>query len=208
MPNERILFEDDMYPGLPRVESPKYDVMWDTRSKNRRFNKRVPSTAMDADMFQAIQDLLMNKNLPYAGDIGAFGRDAWASKINSLQGYLSNDSRTIWAALQAIQRRLTAERYVVLIDEQVKEAAELLGAWTAAKEWEAVASDLEFILSQMGDFPNASWRRRVANEWLGSFPLQELMKVWEEDMSVEDPKAWARVVKVWTEFQRLVEGSR
>lgn len=204
MPPSRFAVED-IYEGLPAIAEPTYDVMWDTRAKSRRFNKSV-RTAMDADMFQAIQDLLMHKQLPYAGDIGAFGRDAWASKIASLQKYLSNDTRTIWAALQAVQRRLTAERYVILIEEQVKEAAELLAAWTSAKEWAAVADDLEFIYAQMDNFPNVAWRRRVAHEWLSNFAIQQLMEVWQEDMAVDDVNAWNRVVAVWTGLQRLVEG--
>lgn len=192
---------EERFNELPDIPSPSHDLMWDVRPKAKQYNKSV-RTSMDGDMFQAIQDLLMNKNLPYAGDISAFGRDAWASKIESLEKYLSKDGRTLWSALQAEQRRLTAERYVVVIKDHVKVAAELLVEWTLAEEWDAVVADLEHARAQVEEFPVPAWRRRVAKEWLSSQAVQNLLEIWQVDM---DQGALERVNKVWSYFQRVSE---
>lgn len=197
-------FEEYINSHLPAANASAFDVMFDVKPKNRRLTKSV-RTPMDPDMFQAIQDLLMNKQLPFAGDIGAMGRHVWASGIESLKDYLTSDARTVWSALQSIQRRLTAERYVVTIEDQVKEAAEMMAAWTLAQEWGAVASDLEFVVQQLEDFPSPAWKRRVAREWMTNGTIQQLFKIWEEDMA-GSPAEWGRVERAWKTFQRLTEG--
>lgn len=196
-------FDDDLQTPLDTMPL-TWDIMYDAKPKSRRYSKRSPGFGMDADMYQAIQDLLANKSLPYGGDIGAMGRDAWAHLINSLDTYLTSDARTVWQALQSAQRRLTAERYVVLVETQVKESVDLLASWTDTQEWGAVAGDLEYALAHIADFPPA-WKRRVAAEWLGNYHAQQLMQVWAEDMALSDPAAYERVVRVWREFQSLVE---
>lgn len=207
MPDKYQFETEDIYTNLPTIGAPTFDTDWGVKAKNRRFTKGT-RTAMDADMFQLVQNLLMHPSLPFSGDIGAMGRHAWASLIESLKAYLNAENKTMWSAIQSTQRRLTAERYVTTIEEQVKETADLLSSWTAAREWTAVADDMVFALKQLDDFPSAAWRRRVANEWLGNFQIQQLMKVWEDDMAQGDDQSWDKVVMVWREFQRIVEGSR
>lgn len=193
--------DEDIYGAVPIAN---FEIMYDAKPKNRRYSKGI-RTAMDADMFQAIQDLLLHKDLPYAGDIGAFGRDAWATKIKSLEGYLGPDARSVWSALQSIQRRLTAERYALTIENQVKEAAELMAQWTLAGEWDAVCVDLEFVVQQLEDFPVPAWRRRVAREWMTNAQIQQLLTIWQEDMA--GSQYWERVERAWKVFQRLTEGA-
>jgi hypothetical protein len=197
-------FDDDIYDGLPAAHV-DFDAMYDVKETKTKYTKGL-RTAMTNEMYQCIQDLLANKSLPFGGDTGMFGRHVWGAGIESLKSYLSPEARSHWAALQGIQRRLTAERYVITIEEQVKEAADLLASWTSGQEWDAIAADFDFILGQLEAFPQAAWRRRVAREWMGNEQIQAMMELWAEDMAPANPDAWERVVKVWHKLEGVANG--
>ncbi len=199
-------FDDEIKYGLPSLKGvDNFDVLYDEKPHNRRYNRTL-SIPVDADMYVAVQDLIANKDLPFQGNMAAFGRHVLAAGIDSLRLYLDKDVRTLWAALQSSQRKLTAERYVVTAEEQVKEAAELLEAWTQSHEWDAVLYDLSYAAQALEDLPLAAWRRKVANEWLTSRELKGLLSVWQELMPEEAPETWRKIVRVWEGFRRVSEG--
>src|SRR5690242_1661567 len=174
-------FAAEIYSNLPDINVGSFDVLYDDKPRNRRYNRTL-SIPVDADMYAAVQDLIANKDLPFQGNMAAFGRHVLASGIDSLRLFLDKDVRTLWSALQASQRKLTAERYVVTSEEQVKEAAELLESWTEAHEWEAVLYDLSFAAQHLDDLPLPAWRRRIANEWLTNRDIKRLLTAWQELM--------------------------
>jgi RNAse (barnase) inhibitor barstar len=203
LPTVTNLYQDDIFANLPNNRGDNFESLWDEKPNTRKWNRRLP-ISMDADMFEAVQDLIANKDLPFKGSAGTFGRHAVASTILALQNYLSKDVKTLWAALQTNQRRLTAERYVVVAEDQVKEAAELLAVWTASGDWDAVLNDLTFAANHIDDLPQAAWRKRVAHEWLINPDVLELLKVWEESMANESPESWRATLKIFNHWHELV----
>lgn len=201
------MFEEDIYHNLPKMNVESFDTLYDDKPRNRRFNRTL-SIPVDADMYVAVQDLIASKDLPFQGNMAAFGRHVLAAGIESLRLYLDKDVRTLWSALQSSQRKLTAERYVVTVSEQVKEAAELLEAWTEAHEWDAVLYDLSFAAQNLDELPLPAWRRRVANEWLTNRDVKRLLAVWQELMPEESPETWKKVIKIWRHLGRVAEGER
>lgn len=199
-------FDHEIFKNLPDMKVDVFDVLYDDKPKNRRYNRTI-SIPVDADMYVAVQDLIANKDLPFQGNMAAFGRHVFAAGIDSMRLFLDKDVRTLWSALQSSQRKLTAERYVVTAEEQVKEQAELLEAWTDAHEWDAVLYDLSFAAQSIDDLPQPAWRRRVANEWLTNRDLKRLLSAWQELMPVEAPETWRKVTKIWTHFRRIAEGT-
>lgn len=200
-------FEQEIYYNLPKMHVDSFDSLYDDKPRNRKYNRTI-STPVDADMYAAVQDLIANKELPFQGNMAAFGRHVFAAGIESLRLYLDKDVRTLWSALQSSQRKLTAERYVVTIEEQVKEAAELLEAWTESHEWSAVLYDLSFAAQNLDELPQAAWRRRVATQWLTNRDVKRLISVWQEVMPEEAPEIWKKVVKVLQHFNLVAEGER
>lgn len=183
-----------------------FDSLWDqdTKPKNRRWNRTL-NASVDADMYEAVQNLVASNKLPFGGSVGDFLRHAVANNIEALRDFLDKDTKILWSVLQATQRRLTAERYVVTAEEQVKAAVELLETWSAAREWQAIANDLTFHTSQIKQLPQASWRRRVANEWMISQAMVEMMALWASDMADEDATSYNTVQGLWAEMFWLAE---
>ena len=197
-------FDEYIRPDLPVIRADRFTSLWGEKDPKRRFNRSVP-TPMDADMFQAIADLAVNPNLPFNGHVAELGRHVWAAGIESLSNYLSKDTKTLWSALQQIQRRLSAERYAVTAEEQVKEALEMLATWTQSAEWSAVRDDLVFVANQIGDLPSPAWRRRIAREWMTHPTFHSLIKGWEEVMPQEAEETWKQVKAAIEQLQRLAE---
>ena len=198
-------FDSEIYSHLPAVRTEGFDVLYDEKPRNRKYNRTL-SIPVDADMYVAIQDLIANKDLPFQGNMAAFGRHVMAAGIDSMRLFLDKDVRTLWSALQSSQRKLTAERYVVTAEEQVKEQAELLESWTDAHEWDAVLYDLGFAAQMIDDLPQPSWRRRIAREWLTNSDVKRLLAAWQELMPEEAPETWRKLVKTWNHFRRVAEG--
>lgn len=198
-------FDQYVVSTLPSMKLDDFSTLYDDKPSSRKFNRTI-STPVDSDMYAAVQDLIANRDLPFAGNMAAFGRHVFAAGIDSLQLFLDKDVRTLWSALQSSQRRLTAERYVVTAEEQVKEAAELLESWTDVREWDAVYADLSFAAQAITDLPIPAWRRRVANEWLSNREIKRLLATWQELMPEDSPETWRKVINVWNMFRRIAEG--
>lgn len=198
-------FDDELYHSLPSMNVENFDVLYDDKPRNRRYNRTL-SIPVDADMYAAVQDLIANKELPFQGNMAAFGRHVLAAGIDSLRLYLDKDIRTLWSALQSNQRRLTAERYVVTAEEQIRESAELLERWTEAHEWDAVLYDVSYAAQSLDDLPHPAWRRRVAKEWLSNADVKSLLVSWQTLMPEEAPETWRKLLKTWNHFRRVAEG--
>lgn len=188
----------------PLIREDTFQSLWGEKDPKRRFNRSV-TTAMDADMFQAIADLAVNPNLPWNGHVAEMGRHAWAAYISSVDHFLSKDTKTLWSALQRIQRRISAEMYAVTAEEQVKEALEILTVWTQSAEWSAVLDDMQFMVDAISDLPSAAWRRRIAREWSTHPQFHTLIREWEEAMRTEASETWVVVKKAIEQLQEMAE---
>lgn len=199
-------FHDLVFDELPSVRGERFDSLWDTdtKDKKRKWNRHL-NAPVDADMYEAVQDLVANPKLPFGGSVGDFLRHSVASTIASLEEYLNKDIKILWSVMQATQRRLTAERFVVTAEEQVKAAVELLEVWTTTGEWNAIHNDLVFHMDQIRQMPQAGWRRRVANEWMNNQPLTQLMAAWEEDMQNEAADVYNKIAALWGEMYWLAQ---
>lgn len=197
--------EDQIYRNLPRPRSDNFDILYDEAKPNERKYNRSLHINLDSDTYAAMQDLVANKELPFSGHLAAFVRHCLAAGIDSLHQFLSKDTRTLWSALQASNRRLTAERYAVTADEQVKAGAELLEAWSQVREWGTVAADVLWVKEMIEDLPYPSWRRRMATAWLQNPVVVKLVLSWQDSMGVEEPEEWKKVQEVF-EYLREVSG--
>lgn len=203
MPRARE-FQELIYEVLPDMGPADFTSLYEEKPNSRKWNRHL-TTQVDADMFVAAQELASHKDLPFQGNMSALGRHVWAAGIESLRLFLDKDTRALWSALQATQRRLTAERYVATAEEQVKEAAELLSGWTGAHEWDAVYNDMAYALQAIEDLPTQAWRRRVAKMWLISPEVRKLLAGWEQVMNEEAPNIWRRIAGILERMRVIVD---
>ena len=202
---KRDFVDDYVRDELPIIHADKFNTLWGERDPQRRFNRTL-STPVDADMFQAAAELAIHPSLPFNGHMADLGRHIWAAGIDSLESFLPKDSKTLWSALQRIQRRISAEMYAVTAEQQVKESLEMLAVWTQAEEWNAVLDDLLFMTTALHDLPSQAWKRRIAREWATHPHFHQLIQLWEEVVPQEAPETWAKIKGAIEQMQAMVEG--
>lgn len=187
---------------LPRVRGATFDSLYDSKPDDRKWNRNM-SWSTDADMYSAVQDLIAHKDLPFNSNLSAFMRHAVAATIESLKLFLSKDTRTLWSAFQASQRRLTAERYALVAEEQVKEAAELLEQWTMAQEWDSVYDDLAYAMQMIEELPLPAWKRRMAKAWVQNPAILRLLLGWQDRMAEQAPAVWKKTRAIFDQLSSI-----
>lgn len=171
-------------------------LLWDETASTRKYSRTL-SIAVDSDMYEAIQNIIAHKNMPFNGSISVFGRHAIAVALDNLKEWLDADQRTIFDTLLRQQRRLTRERFVVEADELVEEQAEFLRFWTDRRKWASVVKDLHAFADEVRQYDMVEWKQHVANRWLQHPQIKGLLKRWENEMAEDDPAAWRKVRDVF-----------
>ena len=196
---------DEQFHGLPHPTVNMTDTLWITQDNNRKFTRKWPSN-IDADMYQALQDLTHDPRLPFQGSGSALARHFFAAGIESLRTFLSADVDVMWRRLLIGRRHLTNEQYVLEIEEQIDKQVDHLRQWSIAGEWETVYSDLQQQAEFIDGFPTPAWKRRAAQGWLKHKGLKTLLKEWETRMQDEAPLVFDKVREVfryWEELARV-----
>ena len=195
-------YNAELFPHLPPVEAGKalHEYLQDEDTSPKKFTRTV-SFATTPEMFQALQELASNRDLPFQGVMGNVLRHAAASFIESVENFLDDDMRTIFRSLMLQQRRLTRERVVITIDEVIDQQVEQLRFWTHRGKWTEVTRGLRRFADELADYPNAEWREHAADVWLHHDGVKTLMRLWASRMAEESPATWAAI----REFTSRVE---
>lgn len=196
--------DQEIFRSLPKVHGDRFTELYDVGPEGRKYNRGL-TIQVDADMYLLLQALAHHPRLPFQGNMSAMGRHAYASVIESLTAYLEDGGRTTWEGLRRGQQRLTYERYVVSIEDQLDTQVEMLEAWTASKEWAQVARDLETALDTVLSFPeqDRAWRTRAAQGWLKHNGVRRLYNLWEDTMKEESKGSWKRVEAVFGKMREI-----
>jgi len=177
-------------------------LLFDESPSGKRYNKSL-TIAVSDEMYQTVQDLIANRNLPFAGHMASFGRHAIGIVSEQLEKFLDDDGRTIFRSLMQQQRRLTRERIIVTVDEIIEGQVELLRFWTAKSKWNVVVAEVRSFLGEVQDYPVAEWREHAAQVWLRSPGVKALLSQWNDVMKEDSPKSWRDLVKLQNSFERM-----
>lgn len=185
---------DEIYAGLPKpnVRRTLNEYLTDEESSPKRFN-RTMSFAVTAEQFQAAQEMVVAKGLPFNGNMSDMLRHALGAFTEAVLPHLPDDIRTIFSSLMAQQRRLTRERIIVTIDEVIDQQVDVLRFWTQREKWGVVVRDLSRFMAEVDEYPEAEWREHLAITWLRHDGVKSLMRTWAERMQSESPGEWGRV---------------
>ena len=197
-------FDDEAWRGLGTVEAERSlsSLLFDESPTGKRYNRSV-TIQMSDEMYQAAQDLIANRNLPFNGSMAMFGRHAVALTTESLEQFLDRDGRALFRSMMQQQRRLTRERVIVTIDELVESQVELLRFWSAKAKWNMVAKEIAAFLQEVEGYPEVEWREHASQVWLRSTGVKALLRQWGEVMKEDAPKTWREVVKLQSRFERM-----
>ncbi len=187
-------FDDDLYFSLPEVNAGRNlaTYVMDEETSPKKFTRTL-SVGMTPEMYQAIQELATNKNLPFNGVMNNLGRHAFAAFIDSVDNFLEEDMKTIWRSLMTQQRRLTRERVIVSIDDIIDQQVEQLRFWSHRSKWNEVKRGLARFRDELDGYPNAEWREHAADTWLHHDGVKRLMQLWSTRLVEESPGTWQAV---------------
>jgi len=187
-------FADEMYVGLgvPTSTQSLYNMLTDEDSSPRKYNRTL-SFATTAEMYQALQDLIAHKDLPFNGSMSAALRHAAAVFIEVNDQFLSDDQRTIFRSLMEQQRRLTRERIIITIDEVIDQQVDHLRFWSHRGKWNLVARDIARFVNEIEEYREPEWREAAAEAWLHNAGVKQLMRLWADKMHEESPESWRKV---------------
>ena len=195
-------YDDEVFRGLGRPQLGINDILHDEESSPRRFTRSVP-VQVSPEMYQAIQEIVAHRNLPFNGNMSAFVRHALGITLEQLEEFLAEDSRTIYRALVAQQRRMTRERFVVTIEDSIDQQVDLLRFWTAKGKWAEVVRSMEAFVNEVAEYPVVAWREHAAGMWLRNAALKEQLHVWEQTMKNDSQADWANMQRQWRRMERM-----
>ncbi len=167
------------------------DLLEDTPPSGRKYTRQIP-VSVEPEMYDLIRDLAHHPDLPFNGNMAAFGRRAFRDLVTGTQKFLADDRKSLQAHLRGLQRRLSAERYVVSTDEMLDTQATNFKVLTTSRDWSWIEDDLEQWIERLNDMP-PRWRRMVASRWNRHEGLETLVSVWAREIHGDDPATWARV---------------
>lgn len=197
-------FSDDIYYGYPEVKANKAlnDILFDDHSSPKKYTKTF-TISMTPEMYQAIQELVQHPDLPFEGNMSAFGRHVVAAGIESLDKWLEEDVRTIFRALIRQQRRLTRERLIVTIDDAIAQQVDSFQLWSAHGKWKEIVRQLKRFVDETSDYPIADWREHASRVFLRHPGMRALLRGWQTRMKEDDPDMWNEVQKVYRKLERM-----
>jgi len=194
------MFDEEIYKGLPTPRVDAESTLWDVPASQRKYVRNWPAN-VDADMYQALQELAHHRDLPFQGNQSALARHCLAAGIESLRAQLGDGTATMWERLRTQQRHLTNERYALHIGEVLDKQVEFLREWSISGEWRAVQEDLILADNMIKGYPNPWWRRRAVQGWLSHSGVRALMEMWQDRMRNEAPEVWADVQKLFNRWE-------
>lgn len=197
-------FDDDIYYGLgrPAVAKTLNDMLFDDSTSNKKYNRTI-TAALTPDMYQAMQDLVAHRDLPFQGNMSAAVRHALGVFIEGTELFLEEDGRTIFRSLLQQQRRMTRERIIVTIDELIDQQVDTLRFWSARGKWNEVVRGIEVFVAEVSDYPVAEWREHAALMWLQNPGLRALLRSWQSVMKDDQPSAWRSIEKAWKKMEEM-----
>lgn len=195
-------YDAEVFHGLGKPSLSIQDVLHDEDSSPRRFTRNIP-VQVSPEMYQAMQEVVSHKTLPFNGNMSAFVRHAVGITLESLELFLDDNSRTIFRSLMQQQRRMTRERFIVTIEDSIDQQVDILRFWTAKAKWPEVVRGVEAFLAEMQDYPVQVWREHAASMWLRNAGLRDLLRIWEASMKDDSPQDWQAVEQVWKSIQRI-----
>lgn len=198
MPNP---FEDEIFRGLGRPSLGIQDILHDDETSPRKFT-RNHTASYSPEMYQAMQEIVSHRSLPFAGNMSAFIRHAVGITLEQLSLFLDEDSRTIFRALMTQQRRMTRERFIVTIEDSIDQQVDILRFWTAKAKWSEVARTASAFCQEVEEYPISAWREHAATMWLRNTGLRELLKVWAGTMKEDSQADWQEIERVY----KMMEG--
>ena len=196
-----MTWPDDIARSLPRRDLDLTQVLYDTPASGRKYNASL-STNLEKEFREAVVELAHDPRLPFEGSIATLGRHAYGALVEDLQAFLSSESKIMWQMLRNGQRRLTTEKYIIKIEDQLTQQVDILREWTLVHEWDAVFQDVQEAVKAIGEYPVRAWRTRAARGWLTHAGLKELRKRWESAMQEEEPATWGLMVELFQELER------
>ena len=197
-------FSDEIFHGLPKpeVKTSLNSLLFDDQTSARKYN-RGATINLSSEMYQAMQEAVAHRDLPFEGNMSMLGRHAIGAFLEAVDSFLDDDSRTLFTTMMRQQRRLTRERYVVTVEDLLNQEVELLRFWTAKSKWAEVVRGLTKFLHEVEDYPVAEWREFAANVFLRNEGVRVLIRTWEETMKEDSPDSWRKVRAVHERMERL-----
>ena len=195
-------FDDEVFRGLGRPALGINDILHDDATSPRKFTKGIP-VQVSPEMYQAMQEMVAHRALPFDGNMSAFVRHCVGNNLEELEDFLDDNSRTIYRALVNQQKRMTRERFIVTIEDTIDQQVDILRFWTVKAKWSEVIRGLVAFASEVQEYPVAVWREHAATMWVRNAGLKELLKVWTHIMKEDSPHDWQVVERVWKEMETL-----
>ena len=188
-------FSEEVFRGLPKPALQLNDISFDG-STDRKYTRSVPIN-VTPEMYQAVQELVQHRNM------SSFGRHALGIVIEALEPYMNEDIRTLYRSLMAQQLRLTRERIIVTIDENIDQQVETMRFWTTSLKWDEVLRTMEAFVGEIESLPVAVWKEHAANTWLRHKGLRGLVRAWQGTMKEHSPDHWQKVEALYHRMDRL-----
>jgi hypothetical protein len=197
-------FDEEIHRGLPQPDFvPSLAThLFDEPAGERKYNKSV-TFQMDETMWQALQDIIANKNLPFDGHMATALRHALGMTIEALDKHVTENRRTLFREMMNQQARLTRERIIVTVDDLIDKQVENLRFWTSKSNWRMVVRDLSIFQNEVKEYPERAWREHTAQVWLRHGGVKALGKFWEERMKDESLDSWRSVIAVQKKWEDM-----
>ena len=198
-------YEEEVFYGLGRPTLGINDILHDEDTSAKKFT-RNHTASYSPEMYQAMQEIVSHKSLPFAGNMSAFIRHAVGITLEQLELFLDDDSKTIFRSLMTQQRRMTRERFIVTLEDSIDQQVDILRFWTVKAKWGEVVRTAEAFCEEVIGYPVAAWREHAASMWTRNQGLRELLKVWTGTMKDDSPGEWQAIERVWRRMEQMSNG--
>ncbi len=179
-------------------------TLYDKPTSGRKYNKSLTAN-VDTELYEIARDLAHNPNAPFNGSVSTMVRHFIVHGVEELQEWLSDADRTMLRLLKDLHRRQTTEEYILTLASKLDTQIEIMQAWTAAHEWQAVFADLQVLTETVRRFPERAWRTRAAKAFLSHGGMKRLQRTWGETMKEEDPATWEKVLEVFKWWEGVID---
>lgn len=179
------------------------DTLWDAIPDGKKLGNRV-GVRLPLDLYNVIcGGLINNSALPFSGSLEQFITYACAETADNLKNFLDSGHRSMLHGVRQMQKHLSAERWVITIEEQVNQQVDTLKVWTAVQEWPSVIYDLHTWAGMIDELPEKAWRARAARTWMTNRGVKELRNIWVGEMPGEEYRKVEKIFVHWEQLGRV-----